>query len=230
MVDTSQGGLRAAVSPESTTSGGWPGWGPLSGIAFVVFFVATSFMSDTPSAADSNAAWTAWFASAAHRDVLTATGFTGLVAALALLSFIVNIWTRVAVVSGARVTNPLPVAAAAVAAAAIASGALLQAVIPGAMVFNSMPEPSPGIIRVLENVAGPLVFVGGMIALALAVASLALQARAAGAFGKRLTIFSLVVAVLTVFSFEFFPVLAPLVWVVTVSIILIRRPALIRTA
>lgn len=33
-------------------------------------------------------------------------------------------------VSRARVTNPLPVAAAAVATAAIASGALLQAVIP----------------------------------------------------------------------------------------------------
>jgi hypothetical protein len=34
MVDTSQGGLRAAVRPESTASTRWPGWGPLSGIAF----------------------------------------------------------------------------------------------------------------------------------------------------------------------------------------------------
>jgi hypothetical protein len=56
------------------------------------------------------------------------------------------------------------------------------------------------------------------------------QARAAGAFGKGMTIFGLVVAVITLFSFVFFPVLAPLIWVVTVSIILIRRPALARAA
>jgi hypothetical protein len=33
-----------------------------------------------------------------------------------------------------------------------------------------------------------------------------------------------------VFAFEFFPVLAPLIWVVTVSIVLIRRPVLARQA
>jgi len=38
------------------------------------------------------------------------------------------------------------------------------------------------------------------------------------------------VAVLTLFSFEFFPLLAPLAWVVTVIVILICRPALVRTA
>ena len=43
-----------------------------------------------------------------------------------------------------------------------------------------------------------------------------------------MTIFSLIVAVLTVFSFQFFPVLAPLIWAVTVSVVLIRRPALVR--
>lgn len=111
--ETSQGGPLPAVTPESTDSTGWPGWGPLSGIAFVVLFVATAFMSGTPDTNASDSAWTAWFASAAHRDVLTATAFTGLAAALALMSFIVNIWTRVAAVGRARVTNPLPVAAAA---------------------------------------------------------------------------------------------------------------------
>jgi hypothetical protein len=96
------------------------------------------------------------------------------------------------------------------------------------MIFGSMPEPSPGILRVMEDAGTPLVFVGGMIALAVSVASLSLQARAAGAFGKGLTVFSLIMAVLTVFSFEFFPVLAPLIWVLTVSIVLIRRPTLVR--
>ena len=144
-------------------------------------------------------------------------------AALALLSFLVIIWTRVAAVSRPGAASPLPIAAATMSAACIAVGSLLQALIPGSMIFNSLPEPSPGIIRVFSEAAGPLILVGGMLALALAVASLTLQARAAGAFGKGMTIFSLIVAVLTVFSFQFFPVLAPLIWAVTVSVVLIRR-------
>jgi hypothetical protein len=230
MVETSQGRSRPAHSIERPAGTGWAGWGPASGIVFVVFFVATAFMSSTPDTNASNSAWTSWFASSSHRELLLAAGFTGLVAALALLSFIANIWTRIAAVTQARASNPLPVAAGAVAAACIAVGALLQALIPGSMIFNSLPEPSPGIMRILENTAGPLVFGGGMIALALAMAGLTLQARAVGAFGRGLTIFSLVVAVLTVFAFEFFPVLAPLTWVVTISVVLIRRPAFARQA
>ncbi len=149
----------------------------------------------------------------------------GVAAALALVSFLAIVWTRVAAAARPGVASPLPAAAAAVSAACIAVGSL-QALIPGGMIFDSLPEPSPDIMRVLEDAEGPLIFVGGMLALALAVASLALQARAAGAFGTGMTVFSLVVAGITVFSFQFFPALAPLVWAVTVSIALIRRPTL----
>ncbi len=141
------------------------------------------------------------------------------------MSFLAIVWTRVAAAARPGVASPLPAAAAAVSAACIAVGSL-QALIPGGMIFDSLPEPSPDIMRVLEDAEGPLIFVGGMLALALAVASLALQARAAGAFGTGMTVFSLVVAGITVFSFQFFPALAPLVWAVTVSIALIRRPTL----
>ena len=138
------------------------------------------------------------------------------------------IWARVAAAARPSAASPLPVAATAISAC-IAVGSLLQALIPGGMIFGSLPEPSPDIMRVLGSAAAPLILVGGMLALALAVASLALQARAAGAFGTSMTIFSLVVAGITVFSFQFFPVLAPLVWAVTLSIALIRRPTLARS-
>jgi hypothetical protein len=230
MVDTSQGELRAARSTERPPRSGWPGWGPLSGIAFVILFTASVFTDATPNANASNAAWTAYFASASHRDLALASGFLGVIAALALLSFLVIIWTRIAAVSRSGVASPLPVAAAAVSAACLAVGSLLQALIPGSMIFNSLPEPSPGILRVFDEVAGPLILVGAMFAFALALASLTLQARAAGAFGTRMTVFSLIVAVITLASFQFFPVLAPLIWVVTVSVVVIRRPALVRTS
>jgi hypothetical protein len=227
MVDTSQGDLRTAGRADRPARTGWAGWAPFSGIAFVVLFVASVFMDNTPNANASDAAWTSYFASAGNRGLAVAAGFLGVLAALALMSFLVIVWTRVAA-GRPGAASPLPVAAAAVSAACIAVGSLLQALIPGGMIFSSLPEPSPAIMRVLGGAAGPLILVGGMLALALAVASLTLQARAARVFGRGMTIFSLVVAVISVFSFAFFPVLAPLVWVVTVSIVLIRRPALAR--
>jgi hypothetical protein len=226
MVDISKSELRAADTAQRPARPGWPGWGPASGFAFVVVFVASVFLDTTPDANASNAAWTSYFASAGHRETALAAGFLAVVAALALMSFLVITWTRIAAAGRAGLTSPLPVAAAAVCAACITAGSLLQALIPASMTFNSLPEPSPDIMRVLNQAAGPLILVGGMLALALAMASLALQARAAGAFGKALTIFTLIAAVITVFSFQFFPVLAPLAWTATISIVLIRRPAL----
>ena len=235
MVDTSQSGLRTAGRAERLAQPGWSGWAPLSGIAFVVLFVASVFMDNTPNANASNAAWTSYFASAGNRGLAVTAGFLGVLAALALMSFLVLTWTRVAGAGHLATGRPgtaslLPVAAAAVSAACVAIGSLLQTLIPGGMIFSSLPEPSPDIMRVLGGVAAPLILVGGMLALALAVASLTLQGRAAGAFGKGMTIFGLVVAVITLFSFVFFPVLAPLIWVVTVSVALIRRPALAQAA
>ena len=145
------------------------------------------------------------------------------------MSFLVIVWTRVAAAARPPAASPLPVAAAAISGACIAVGSLLQALIAGGLIFDLLPELSPDIMRVLGGAAGPLILVGGMLALALAVASLALQARAAGASGTGMIIFSLAVAGITVFSFQFFPVLAPLVWAVTLSITLIRRPALARS-
>jgi hypothetical protein len=43
----------------------------------------------------------------------------------------------------------------AVSAARIAVGSLLQALIPEGMIFNSLPEPSPDIMRVLGGTACP---------------------------------------------------------------------------
>jgi hypothetical protein len=229
MVDTSQSAQRTAGDARLPARAGWPGWAPVSGITFVVLFVASIFMENAPDPNASDTAWTHYFASASNRELAVASALLGVIAALALLSFVVIIWARVAAAARPSAASPLPVAATALSAACIAVGSLLQALIPGGMIFGSLPEPSPDIMRVLAGAAAPLILVGGMLALALAVASLALQARAAGAFGTSMTIFSLVVAGITVFSFQFFPVLAPLVWAVTLSIALIRRPTLARS-
>jgi hypothetical protein len=48
--------------------------GPFSGIAFVVLFVASVFMDNTPNANATDAAWTSYFASAGNRGSAVAAG------------------------------------------------------------------------------------------------------------------------------------------------------------
>ena len=62
-----------------------------------------------------------------------------------------------------------------------------------------------------------------MIAIALAVALLTLQARRGGPFGSKMTVFILVMAVITLASFELFPLLAILIWCIVAGIVLARR-------
>jgi hypothetical protein len=67
-----------------------------------------------------------------------------------------------------------------------------------------------------------MVGVPGMLAAALSIAALSIQAHAAGIFGKRLRTFSLVVAVVLLASLEFFPIAALLIWLVVVAVALLR--------
>jgi hypothetical protein len=119
--------------------------------------------------------WTDLFASAGNRAQTFIGCVLGVVAVLALLSFVAIIWMRVTAIRRNGV-NPLPVAAATAAAASIAVGMTIQAVVPATMILNGLPEPSAAILRVMENIAPALVQGGGMLALTLAIASLAVQA------------------------------------------------------
>jgi hypothetical protein len=225
MADTA--GIIDATARAGTRSG--PSrWAGVSGIAFVVLFLVSALMNSTPNGNDSDAKWTSYFASSSHRVTLLVAGFLLVIAALCLMVFFATLWTRVAETSRGRRTNPLAIVAAGTGAAGIAIGAVLSVGVAGGMIFGSLPEPSASILRVMDQLGWPVVMVAGMIPFALAIAVVSLQARAAGAFGAGLTVFSLVMAVITLASFLFFPLLAPLLWVLVVSIVLIRRPGLIR--
>lgn len=203
-------------------------WAGAVGVGFVVLFVAGALMDNTPQTNASDAKWISYYASSGNRATLLVAGFLLVLAALCLLAFFSVLWNRVAAAREGRRTNPLPVVAAAAGGAGIAIGAFLSASIAGGMVFGNLPEPAPAIMRLVEQLGFPLLMVAGMFAVALAIAAVSLQAKAAGAFGTGMTVFSLIMAVITLGSFYFIPLLAPLLWVLVTSIILIRRPALAR--
>jgi hypothetical protein len=218
---------RAAPSAHRVTRSTWARWAPLSGVAFVVLVVAGFSTMNTPDADASNKKWIDFFASSGNQISMVVSGFLLVLAGLCLLWFLTTVWSRIAAARRPEPLSPLALGAAGVSAAAIAVGGVMNAVIPGGMLFakGKLPEPSAEFLRVFSQISFPLIAVAGMIAAALAIGVLSTQARQAGVFGKGLTIFSLVVAVVALFSFIFFPMLLVLVWFLVASVALLRRRA-----
>lgn len=200
----------------------WRRVAPYSGIAFVVFFIASVVVSTVPANTASDHAWRAAYATHAKQAGHLATGVLLVLAALSLMAFLTHIWTRVTDARDSHRVSPLPVVAAGVAAACIAVGGMLMAAPSGSALIYSQPIPGADILRLGNDVGFAMVGVAGMLAVALSIACLSVQARAAGIFGMRLTRFSLAVAVVLLASVAFVPILALLVWLVTVTVSLHR--------
>lgn len=201
----------------------WRRVAPYSGIAFVVFFLASVVVSDVPKGTASDLAWRAAYATHAKQVGHLATGVCLVIAALSLMTFLTYIWTRVTEARDPQAVSPLPVVAAGVAAACIAAGGILMAAMSGSALLGSTPIPGADVLRLGNDAGFGMVSVAGMPAAALAIACLGVQARAAGIFGQRLARFSLAAAVVLLASVVFLPIVALLIWLVAVTVTLTRR-------
>jgi hypothetical protein len=198
---------------------------PWLGIAYAVLFFFAFFITNTPDDNKSNATWVNWYAKSGHRTELVVSAFLFMLASLCLITFLSEMWSRVTVPNESGQRNPLALAAGGMAAGAIAIGGTLNAIIAGAMVFGNLHEPGPDVLRLSLDMGYPVIAIPGMIALALAMGILTINAGKVGLFGRKLTIFGIVLAVLTVASFLFFPLVAMLVWSIVASVVLVRSKA-----
>lgn len=195
---------------------------PLSGIAFVVFFLASVAVSSVPKNTASDVKWVAAYATHAKQAQHLTTGLLLVLAGLSLMTFLTHIWTRIVAAPGAQRVSPLPVVGAGVAAACIAVGGILMAASSGAALVSSQPIPGAQLLRFSNDAGFAMVGVAGMLAAAFSIACLSVQARAAGVFGRKLSRFSQIVAVILLASVLFVPIVALLIWLVVVAITLMR--------
>ena len=109
--------------------------------------------------------------------------------------------------------------------------ALIRAAIPGGKVFGDTPVPAGAdLARQLDNTGFALLLVAGALAAGAFVATASYLARRDAILPGWLTISGYVVAVLQLVAGLFFPfVLFPL-WVLVVSIVLLRRTARVAAA
>ncbi len=213
----------SASSTVMKTRGTWARWEPLSGIAFVILFVVGFLMNNPPGDDASDAEWHNYFADRGNRITTTISAFLLVFAGLALLTFLTTVWSTIRRRRALPDTpNPLPVVAAGAAGLSLALGGILQAGVSGAMIFGSLREPGADVLRLVGDLSFPFIAVAGMFAASLSLAALTVQGFAAGFFGRKLLIFGLVIAVGLLGSVFFFPMLLLVIWVIVITIVLMR--------
>jgi hypothetical protein len=211
--------VQAAATSQSNAR-----WAPVTGIAFVIFFVAGVLSSSPPNDDVSNAKWIADYTGRSNQAGHVLTGVFLVLAGLSLLSFIAVLWTRIARASRPGAVNPLPLLAAGVSAACIALGGILMAAVSGSILLNSGPVPAADLLRFANDTGFAMAGIAGMLAAALSVGLISLQARGAGIFGRKLTALGLATALVLLASFAFIPILALLIWLLAASVTLMRAP------
>ena len=186
----------------------------LTGIGFIVFFVASVVSSNPPSNNASDAKWIANYTGHSNQISHLTTGICLILAALSLMTFLTGMWQRISNARPAATTSPLPLIAAGVATTCIATGGTLMAYISGSELSSKYPLPSADLLRLLNGLGFILTGIPGMAATALCLAVLAYQARTAAVFGRKMAIFTWIVAAVLLLSFLFAPILALMAWIV----------------
>lgn len=120
---------------------------PLSGFAFVAFFLASIGASSPPGDNAPATNWVANYTGTGHQIQHLATGLLLVLAGLCLMAFMTGLWRKVDAWSGAGQTSPLPLVAAGVAAACIAAGGVVMATVSGSELFGQYRLPAADVLR-----------------------------------------------------------------------------------
>jgi hypothetical protein len=206
-------------------------WAPLIGIGFVVFFIGSVGASSVPGNNAPDKDWVAAYAHHGQQVHHLVTGVCLILAAGCLLSFLTILWTRIAAAREPAHLSRLPLVAARVSATSIAVGGISMGGISAAMLIGAAHKPSVHLLRFGNGFGFVMVAIPGMLAAAISIARLSVQARSVGFFDKKLMIFGLVVAVALLAAIVFVPIAALLIWLIVVTTVLIHKDdATVRTA
>lgn len=186
----------------------------LAGIGFIIFFLGGVISSSPPGNSASDAQWVANYTGTGNQFSHVLSGVLLILAALSLMAFLTGMWQRISGARPAGTTSPLPLVAAGVTATLMAFGGTLMAYIAGSELSGGYPMPSADLLRLSNGLGFLVTGIPGMAATALSISVLAVQARRAGLFGRRMAVFTWIVAAVLLLSVLFLPIIALMVWIV----------------
>jgi hypothetical protein len=189
------------------------------GIAFGVTFIVGNLMQPTPKHMKNVQEWATLFNSSSKRTTEVIGAYLVMFGLLAFLWFVTRLRSVLTDGSGALL------AFASVFAGIAMAGTLIAAAVAGGKIFAGYPVPSGPIAQQLGNVGEGMLGVPASLAAGVFVAVAAYLARRDSVLPGWLTIAGYVVAVLQLAGGLFIPLLLVPLWVIIVSIVLMRREA-----
>ena len=197
----------------------------VSGLVFVPVFVVGALMAlNSPDSNASDAKWRAWYADSSNRTQMIIGAYLLIISALLFVGFVAGLRERV---GGTAAARWFLTATGIGFAVLVMVGAIASVGVAGNISFGDAPVPQDAdLLR--NNIGFPFIFVAGALSAAAFIATAAVLARAVGFFATWLMWVSFVLAVILLFAVIFLPMAALPIWVLVVSILLLRSPT--RTA
>jgi hypothetical protein len=194
-----------------------------AGVAFFVLFpVGVLFSSNDLDQNDSDAKWRDWFADSGNRTANIIGIYALVIASILFVVFASGLLERLRSGDGPSVAHRVAATTGTVFAGLSMVGAIQLGGISGNITFGNAPVPKDADIMRQTLGYGTVAVAGSLTAVAFIVA-IALLARSTGLFPQWLVVVSYVAAVLLLGAVVFFPIAALPIWVLIVSIVLLRK-------
>lgn len=203
-------------------------WGPIAGIVFFVLFVVGFLISgDTPEYDAGNREWVEWFEDDANTNLQVVGMFLMVASAFALVCFLAVLTRRLRTTNRPELVNVAIGAGLVLAALIVVAGIAINQV-SAAITFGGgggdYPVPRADVLRQSEQLGFGTALLGAGWAAVLLVGATSLAARGTDLLPRWLVTAGYVVAVLLLVSVFFIPFALLPLWVLAVSIVMLRRP------
>jgi hypothetical protein len=206
-------------------------WLVASGFVFVALFVAAVIVSGEQlgSVGDPDQQFVSYFNDTSNRARDIAGAYVLAAAGLAFVVFLAHMYSTLRERSGQGVLPLIALGAGLVFVALLLAATAALSAVSTSMAYADLfgeerHEFDPDVLR-LATQLGFMLLVVAMWGAAACIAAISLAARTAGIFTAWLAGFGLVAAVALLFSFFFLPAVALPIWVLAVSVMLLRDQA-----
>lgn len=205
----------------------WERWGPIAGIVFVVLlFVGVNLaVADLPSADDSLTKIANFYNDGGKRAQVIIGAYLLWLACLFFIWFLASVRTRLLAVEGVpgRLTS-IAFGGGLVFVAMLAVAAACFASVAGDITFGGEKFVSPDAARFIPEIGYPILLIGGMFAAIAMIDAVSILILRTGMLPRWIGWFGFFTAVVLLGAVYFLPLIAFVLWVLFVSIAMLRGP------
>jgi hypothetical protein len=201
----------------------WDRWGPIAGIVFVVLFVAGLLVINLPDTDDPLTKIKAFYDDGGNRAQILISMYLLVLSAVFFFWFLASLRARMLAVEGppGRLTS-IAFGSGLVFAALLMVAASCFAFIAGEITFGDVKNINPELERVLPDLGFPILVIGGMFAAIAMIDATSILIVRTGFLPKWIGWFGFAAAVGLLFAGFFVPMILLVLWVLFVSIALLR--------